>query len=141
MSALQPVQSSGALVEVERTGPFVGGGFSWSIVLTPEESADVDELATLLSTIPKIGAQEVRVTGTGARFRVKRREAREAAAAEHLVSLEAPLPLQTAEIQVLGCTMMGITTSDASSAGVFFTLEFRGETSEVSSNPSTLAYV
>lgn len=93
---------------------------------------DGDELAALLSTIPKIGVQEARVTGTGARYRIERREAREAAAAEHLVSLGAPLPPERAEVQVFGCAMTGMTTSDASAAGVFFKLQFRGETSEVS---------
>lgn len=140
LSALQPVESSGASVEVERTGPFVGGGYSWSIVLKPEESVDGDDLAAPLSTIPKIGIQEAHVMGTGARFRAEWREAREAAAAEHLVSLAAPLPPETAEVQVIGCFLAGMTTSDASSAGVSFTLQFRGEVSEVSTNPPTLAY-
>ena len=141
MSALQPVESSGALVEVERTGPFVGGGYSWSIVLKPEESLDGDDLVDVLSTIPKIGIQEAHVTGTGARFRVDRREAREAAAAEHLVSLAAPLPPETAEVQVIECFMTGMATSDASSTGVSFMLQFRGEMSEVSTNLPDVAYI
>lgn len=126
---------------MERTGPFVGGGYSWSIVLKSEEMLDGDELVALLSTIPKIGIQEAHVTGTGALVRVERREAREAAAAEHLVSLAAPFPPETAEVQVIGCFLTGMTTASASSAGVYFTLQFRGEISEVSTSPPTLAYV
>lgn len=140
LSSLQPIESSSALVEVERTGPFVGGGYSWSIALKPEEPVNGDELVARLSTIPKIGVQEAHVTGTGARFRVERREAREEAAAEHLVSLAAPSPPETAEVQVIECSVTGM-TSDASLAGVSFTLQFRGEVSEVSTNPPTLAYV
>lgn len=126
---------------MERTGPFVGGGYSWSIVLKPEETLDGDELVALLSSIPKIGIQEAHVTGTGALFRVERHQAREAAAAEHLVSLAAPLPPKTAEVQVIGCFLTGMTAASASSAGVYFTLQFRGEISEVSTSPPTLACV
>lgn len=132
LSALQPVQSAGVVVEVQQQGPFVGGGGSWSIAFKPaESSASGDEFAALVSTFPTVGVQQANVTGTGARVRVERRDAHEAPPVEHMVSLAAPLPPETAEVQVIGCSLVGTTPSEAALAGVSFVLAFRGEQTEV----------
>lgn len=133
ISALQPVKSAGALVEVERSGPFVGGGYTWSIAFKLERSVDGDEFAALASPFPTIGVQQANVTGTGVRVTIERQKAHEAGAVEHLVSLAAPLPAETAEEQVFECYVNGMTPSEAALAGVSFSLAFRGETTEVSS--------
>lgn len=134
LSELQPIQSADVVVEVQRKGPFVGGGYSWSIACVPvEPSADVGvEFSALLPTFPIVGVQQANITGTGARVRVERRKAHEAPAAEHLVSLTAPLPAETAEVQVVGCSLVGMTPSEAAQAGISFVLVFRGEETEVS---------
>lgn len=98
-----------------------------------EPSAGVDnELATLLSTFPKVGVQQANITGTGARVRVERRSAHEAPAAEHLVSFAAPLPAEIAEVQVVRCSLVGMAPSEAAEAGISFVLVFRGEGTDVS---------
>ena len=51
---------------------------------------------------------------------------------EHMVSLAAPLPPETAEVQVIGCALEGMTPSEAALAGISFVLAFRGEQTEVS---------
>lgn len=134
LSALQPVRAADILVEVERKGPFVGGGHSWSIALNP--SKDIDEIAALAPTFPTIGVQQANVTGTGASVRVEKREAQEAPPLEHLVSLAAPLPAETDEVQDMICSLVGMTPSEAALAGASFVLTFRGETTEVSAHAS-----
>ena len=94
-------------------------------------SANDDEFAALVSTFPTVGVQQANITGTGARVRVERRDAHEAPAADHLVSLAAPLPPETAEVQVIGCFLVGATPSEAALAGASFVLAFRGEQTEV----------
>lgn len=132
LSALKPIQSASVVVEVQQEGPFVGGGHSWSIAFKPaESSASDDDLAALASTFPTVGVQQANVTGTGARVRVERRDAHEAPPVEHMVSLAAPLPPKTAEVQMVGCSMVGMTPSEAALAGASFVLEFRGEETEV----------
>lgn len=134
LTALQPIQSAGVAVEIQRKGPFVGGGYGWSVAFKPVElSPDGDEYAALLSTFPTIGVQQANVTGTGARVRVERRDAHEAPAVEQLVSLAAPLPAETAEMQVVGCSLVGMAPSEAAQAGVSLVLVFRGERTEVTS--------
>ncbi|CAM9858265.1 unnamed protein product, partial [Ectocarpus sp. 8 AP-2014] len=128
LSELQPIRAAGLLVEVERKGPFVGGGYSWSIALNP--SKDVDEIAALAPTFPMIGMQQANVTGTGARVRVEKREAHEAPPLEHLVSLAAPLPTEIAEVQDMICSLAGMAPSEAALAGASFVVTFRGETTE-----------
>lgn len=132
ISALQPVRAADLLVEVERKGPFVGGGHSWSIALNP--SKDIDEIEALVPTFPTIGVQQANVTGTGARVRVEKREAQEAPPLEHLVSLAAPLPAETAEVQDMMCSLVGMAPSEAALAGASFVVMFRGETTEVSAH-------
>lgn len=132
LSALQPVQSSGVVAEVQQKGPFEGGGHSWSIAFKPAESSGSgDEFAALVSTFPTVGVQQANVTGTGARVRVERRDAQEAPPVEHLVSLASPLPPDTAEVQVVGCSLADTTPSEAALAGASFVLVFRGEQTEV----------
>lgn len=126
------MQVAGVKPDVERTGPFVGGGYTWSISFDPGEGTNVDGFAALPSTIPTIGVHEASITGTGARIRVKTRDAHEAAAEKHLVSLAAPVPPRTAEVQVVACYLTGMTPSEAASAGVSFTMALRGETTGVS---------
>lgn len=132
MSALRPVQAAGMLAEVERTGPFAGGGYKWSIALKPKEPTGRDEFAPRVSNFPKIGVQQANVTGTGARVRIDKRNAHEVAAAQQVVSLGAPLPLTTAEQQMIICYLADITPSEAVNRGGSFALTFRGETTEVS---------
>lgn len=134
LSELQPIQYAGVVVEVERNGPFVGGGYSWSIACVPEEpSVDVGgEFSALLSTFPTVGVQQANVTGTGARVRVERRKAHETPPVEHLVSLAARLPAETAEVQEISCSLVGMTPFEAAQAGISFVLVFRGEETEVS---------
>lgn len=132
LSELQPIQSAGVVVEVQQKGPFVGGGHSWSIAFKPaESSASGDEFAALVSTFPTVGVQEANVTGTGARVKVERRDAQEAPPVEHMVSLAAPLPPETLEVQVVGCYLVDRTPSEAALAGASFVLVFRGEQTEV----------
>lgn len=101
----------------------------------PGESSgsEGDEFATLVSIFPTVGVRQANVTGTGARVRVERRDSHEAPPVEHLVSLAAPLPPQTAEVQVIGCSLAGMTPSEAAMAGASFMLAFRGEQTEVCS--------
>ena len=133
LSALQPIQSAGLVVDVQRKGPFAGGGLSWSIEFKPaaESAASGGELAALVSTFPTVGVQQANVTGTGARLRVERRDAHEAPPVEHIVSLAARLPPETAEVQVIGCSLADLTPSEAALAGASFVLTFRGEETEV----------
>ncbi len=111
----------------------MGGGYSWSVVLNPVEVSanNYGFAATRVSEIPTIGVQQANVTGTGARVRVEQRGAHEAPPAEHLVSLAAPLPPETAEVQVIGCSLVDTTPSEAALAGASFVLVFRGEQTEV----------
>lgn len=138
LSKLQPVRAAGLLVEVERKGPFVGDGHSWSIALNP--SKDVDEIAALAPTFPTIGVQQANVTGTGATVRVKKREPQEAPPLEHLVSLAAPLPTETAEVQDMICSLVGMAPSEAALAGASFVVTFRGETTEVSAHANIAVF-
>lgn len=111
----------------------MGGGCSWSVAFNPTEaSANNDDFAARVSALPAVGVQQANVTGTGARVRVERRDAQEAPPAEHLVSLAAPLPPETAEVQVVGCSLVDTTPSEAALAGASFVLVFRGEQTEVS---------
>ena len=80
-----------------------------------------------MSTVPTVGVQQANVTGTGARVRVERRDAHEAPPVEHMLTLAAPLPQETAEVQVIGCSLVGMTPSEAALAGASFVLAFRGE--------------
>lgn len=132
LSALEPIKSAGVIVEVEQKGPFVGGGHSWSIAFKPAESAaSGDDFAALISTFPTVGVQHANVTGTGARVRVERRDAHEAPPVEYMVSLAAPLPPETPEVQIISCSLVGMTPSQAALAGASFVLAFRGEETEV----------
>ncbi|CAM9173076.1 unnamed protein product, partial [Hapterophycus canaliculatus] len=130
LSALQPVQSVGVLVEVVRNGPFAGGGHSWSIAFkSPNSSATGNEFPDF-TNFPTVGVLQANITGTGGRVQVERREAHETPAAEHVVSLAAPLSAETPEEQLIGCSLSGATLSEAELAGVSFVLTFRGETTE-----------
>lgn len=131
ISALRPVQSSGMLAEVKRTGPFGGGGYRWSIAFRAETATDDAGFASFSATFPRIGVQQANVTGTGVRVKVEQRREYEAAA-EQVLSLAAPLPPETAEVQMLGCYLSGLTPSEAATAGISFAIAFRGETTEVS---------
>lgn len=133
LSELQPIQAAGVVVEVHQKGPFVGGGHSWSIAFKPAESSagGDDELAALVSTFPTLGVQQANVTGTGARVKIERRDAHEAPPVEHVVSLAAPLPPETTEVQVFGCSLVGMTPFEAALTGASFVLAFRGEETEV----------
>lgn len=134
LSALQPVNTAGFSVDVDRAGPFWGGGYRWGITLKPATTIGGEESAGHMAELPTIGVQHANLTGTGVRVKVERRDAYEAAAAQHLVSLAAPLPLVVAEVQTIGCSLRtGLTPSEAATAGVSFTLQFRGEMTVVSS--------
>lgn len=132
LSALQPVQSAGVAVEVLRNGPFAGGGHSWSIAFNSANSSATSSGFPDFSSFPAVGVQRANITGTGGRVRVERREALETPAAEHLVSLAAPLPAETGEEQLIRCSLAGGSLSEAELAGASFVLTFRGETTEVS---------
>lgn len=132
LSLLKPIESAAVLVEVERTGPFVGGGYTWSIEFKAKEKVGKGEFTSLALTFPTIGVQETSVTGTGARVTIERREAHEAAAAERVVLLAAPRPPEIGEVQVVGCSLTGMTPSEAAVAGLSFVLGFRGEITEAS---------
>lgn len=126
LSALAPVKAAGVKVHVDRTGPFVGGGYSWSIAFLPS-----DHKGDSAVTVPKVGVQHANITGTGAHVRVTHRDAHEVAAAEQVLSLAAPLLPVTAEEQIVACNLIGLTPSEAAKAGASFVLEFLGERTEV----------
>lgn len=124
--------AAGVSVDVDCSGPFVGGGYRWSIAFKAVPSLGREETPIHASIIPTIGVQQANLTGTGVRVRVEKRDAYEAAAAEQLVVLAAPLPPVTAEVQTIGCYLTeGLTPSLAAKGGEWLTLEFRGETTEV----------
>lgn len=135
LSALAPVKAAGVKVNVDRMGPFVGGGYSWSIAFLPSDSANGNHKGDSVLTIPKVGVQQANITGTGAHVRVTHRDAHEVAAAEQVLSLAAPLLPVTVEEQVVACNLLGLTPSEAAKAGESFVLEFRGERTEVIMSP------
>lgn len=131
LSALAPVKAAGIKVNVDRTGPFVGGGYSWSIAFLPSDPPNWNNKGDGDLTVPKVGVQQANITGTGAHVLVTHRDTHEVVAAEQVLSLAAPLLPVTVEEQVVACNLMGLTPPEAAKAGASFVLEFRGERTEV----------
>lgn len=130
LASLGPIKAAQVLVEVERAGPFVGGGYSWTVAFKEEDTRD--DTKPVVSRLPTIGVQHVSITGTGARVNLDRREAYETSPREYIVSLEAPLPAERAEVQLLKCDLVEMTPTEAAAAGASFTIGFRGEMTAVS---------